>query len=427
MSCFPHIFVFTITELYNGHRRKKNRNSRVPVFIIVSIMTRIPHVAILVETSREYGRGLLRGISQYLKDHRPWSVYFVPQGLGDQPPRWLSSWKGDGILARISDSKMAKAIVDTGLPVVDLRNTMTDVCVPRLGPDNLAVSKMAFDHLLDRGFQNFGFWAFSQGKIWFFDARRNHFKKLVKDAGYEYHEFRTRDKSHRKTTWEQEQEQIAKWLQNIPKPIGIMTYNDDIGLQMLDACLRTGVKVPDDVAVVSVDNDEYLCSLSNPSLTSIDINLELIGYEAAALLDRIMAGEKAAKEYTEFQPRSVIVRESTDVLAIDNAEVASALRFIRTHACDPISVEQVVQNIAVSRSTIDRLFQKVLGRSPKEEIVRVQVNRAKELLAYSNLSLSDIAQKSGFSTFSHFSLTFRKHVGQIPREYRKQFKTTAKK
>lgn len=390
-------------------------------------MAQIPHVAILIETSREYGRGLLRGVSQYIKEHRPWSIYFLPQGLGDPPPLWLSRWQGDGILVRINDRRMGKAVVDTGLPVVDLRNTMVDIRVPRLGPDNFAVSKLAFEHLLDRGFRHFGFWSVSRGKIWFFDARCKYFKKLVEEAGYTYHEFRLRVRSRRTATWEQEQEQIADWLGGLPKPIGIMTGNDDIGLQMLDACLRAGVEVPDDVAVVSVDNDEYLCNLSNPSLTSIDVNLEQIGYEAAALLDKIMAGGKPAKEYTELQPKGVVVRESTDVLAIDNADVVTALRFIRKHACDPISVEQVVQKVAVSRSTLERLFKKLLGRSPKEEIVRVQINRAKDLLAYSNLSLSVVAQKSGFSTFSHFSNTFRKQMGLIPREYRKQFKVIAQR
>ena len=385
-------------------------------------MSNLPHVAILVETSREYGRGLLQGISKYVKEHEPWSMYFVPQGLGDPPPPWLSRWSGDGILARINDRRMAKAIVDTGLPVVDMRNTMVDIRVPRLGPDNSAVSQLAFTHLQERGFRHFGFCSISHGRYWFLDARCKYFSTLVKDAGYSYNEFRFREQPRRQTTWEQEQQQIAAWLKGLPKPIGIMTGNDDIGQRVLDACLRSGTIVPDEVAVVSVDNDEYLCNLSKPTLSSIDINLEQIGYAAAALLERIMAGKRSAKEYTEFQPKNVVVRGSTDVLAIDNAEIAAALRFIREHACDPINVEQVVQRMAVSRSSFERMFKKLMGRTPKAEIVRTQVARAKELLAVSDLPLSAIAHKSGFCTFSHFSSTFRKQTGFTPREYRFKFK-----
>lgn len=386
-------------------------------------MTKIPHVTILVETSREYGRGLLRGISQYIKEHGPWSIYFEPHGLGDPPPLWLPRWAGDGILARINDRRMAKAILDTGLPVVDLRNTMVDITLPRLGPDNMAVSKLALRHLMDCGFRQFGYCSASQGKHWFFDARCKHFKALVEESGCSYEEFRLRNRVRSKVTWEQEQDQLARWLCRLPKPIGIMTGNDDIGHQLLDACLRAGVRVPDDVAVVSVDNDEHLCNLSTPSLSSIDVNLELIGYNAAALLDSIMAGGKPAKAYTEFQPKCVVVRESTDVFAIDDVDVAGALRFIRDHACDPISVEQVLHKMAISRSSLERRFKKLMGRTPKEEIVRVQINKAKDLLANSDLPLAIIAEKSGFSTFSHFSITFRKHTKLMPREYRKQFKT----
>ena len=383
---------------------------------------KIPHVVILVETSREYGRGLLRGISRYVNECGPWSMYFEPHGLGDPPPAWLPRWSGDGILVRINDWRMAKAIMETGLPVVDMRNIMVDVRVPRIGPDNFAVSKMALDHLLERGFRHFGFCSMSTKKLWFLNVRGQHFKSLVEDIGCTCSEFRFRQRLHRTTTWEQEQQRVAAWLGKLPKPVGIMAGNDDVGRRMVDACLRAEIKVPDEVAIIGVDNDENLCNMTTPSLSSIDVNVERIGYEAADLLSHLMAGRQVTRDYTELPPKGVIIRGSTDVLAIDNREMVKSLRFIREHACDPINVEHVLEKMAVSRSSLERLFKKHIGHTPKEEIVRVQINRAKELLTGSDLSLSFIAEKSGFASFSHFSKTFKKHVGTKPREYRQQFK-----
>ncbi len=387
-------------------------------------MAKLPHVAILVETSRAYGRGLLRGVARYVGEHGPWSIYFRPHGLDDPPPRWLTGWRGDGILVRINDRRMAKAVLETGLPAVDLRNALADVGLPGMGPDNRAVARLALEHLLDRGLRHFGFCGMPRGAYRFMDARCDYFTQLVEQAGYTCSVFQSRGGRRRATTWEQEQDQITGWLAGLPKPVGMMTCNDDRGQQVLDGCLRAGVLVPDDVAVVSVDNDEHLCSLSNPPLTSIDANLQQIGYEAAALLDRLMAGGQPPEEFIEFPPRGIIVRRSTDVLAIDDPDVATTVRFIREHACDPINVQQAISGLPISRSTLERSFKRVLGRTPKAEIVRVQVNRARELLAYSDLSLPTIAAKSGFSTLSHFSQTFLKRVGVSPRAYRNRFMMT---
>jgi len=342
--------------------------------------------------------------------------------LDQPPPPWLTDWRGDGILVRINDRRMAKAVLETGLPAVDLRNALAETGLPGLGPDNWIVAKLSLEHLLDRGLRHFGFCGMPRGAYRFMDARCDYFQQLVQQAGYSCNVFQSRRKSRRSVTWEQEQDQIAAWLAKLPKPVGVMTCSDDRGQQVLDACLRAGQLVPDDVAVVSVDNDDHLCDLSNPPLTSIDVNSRQIGYEAASLLDRLMAGERAPDKTIEFPPRSIIARGSTDVLAFDDRLVAMALQFVREHACDPITVEQVIRRLDVSRSTLERRFKKLLGRTPKAEILRVRVDRAKQLLAYSDLPLPLIAQKSGFGSLSHFSEVFHRRVGVTPRRYRNSSK-----
>lgn len=382
-------------------------------------MEKPPHIALLIESSREYGRGLLRGVARWARENGPWSIYFRPLGLEQSPPPWLTGWRGDGILARINDRRMAEAVMATDLPVVDLRSALADLLLPRIGPDNSAVCRLAGEHLLERGFRHFGFCGMARGLNRFLDARCDFFRQFVEDAGYHCSVFRARRRTSRPVAWEQEQEQIATWLAALPKPAGVMTCNDDRGQQVLDACRRAGLNVPDDVAVIGVDNDEHLCSLADPPLTSVDVNPDRIGYEAAALLDRLMAGAESPTETRELAPRGIVTRQSTDVVAIEDLLMAKAVRFTREQACVPVSVQQVARHVAVSRSTLERRFKRTLSRTPKEEILRVRLDRAKDLLTYGDLPLPVIAEKSGFPSLSHFSEVFHRKVGMTPRAYRR--------
>jgi LacI family transcriptional regulator len=206
----------------------------------------------------------------------------------------------------------------------------------------------------------------------------------------------------------------------------VLACNDDRGQQVLDACRRVNVLVPDDVAVIGVDNDEILCNLSFPPLTSVNINTQNVGYEAAALLDRMMAGQPAPAEPLLLAPHGVVPRESTDVLATDDRELAAAIRFIREHACEGLRIKDLVRKISLSRRELERRLRKLLGRSPKEEILRVQIERAKQLLAMADLPTAVIAEKCGFSEAKYFSQVFRTRVGLSPGAYRKSKKRIAR-
>ena len=217
---------------------------------------------------------------------------------------------------------------------------------------------------------------------------------------------------------EWEIEEISSWVAGLPKPIGIFACYDFRGRQVLDACRRRNIVVPEAVAVIGMDNDELLCSLANPPLSSVIPNTHRTGYEAAALLDRLMSGERFAPDAHFIEPLGIATRQSTDVLAIEDANVARAVRFIRERACDGISVKDVLRAAPQSRRVLETRFQKLIGRTPHEEIIRVRLDRARTLLAETDLPLAVIAQRAGFAHVEYLSVVFKKHVGMPPSKFR---------
>ena len=373
------------------------------------------HVALLVETSRAYGRSLINGVARYNREHAGWSIYFQPHGLDDPPPPWLKNWRGNGIIARIDNPRMAKAVLATKVPVVNLRGTMPELKVPFIGANNEAVAQMGAEHLRQRGLKSFGFCGLARGVHPGLDRRADHFQKLIEAEGYYCSVFSARCRA---VAWEQEQEKLAGWIQSLPKPVGIMTCNDDRGMQVLDACRRLGALVPDQVAVLGVDNDHYLCGLSIPPLSSIDVNSEEIGYQAARLLDRMMAGKKIPKVLPEVFPRCVVTRRSTDVLATDDQDVVRAVRFIRENAFGRLLARDVLAHVSASRASLEPRMRKVLNRTIHQEIERVRIERAKELLATTAMEIKQVANRSGFHYVPYLTRVFRRVLGETPARYR---------
>jgi LacI family transcriptional regulator len=218
----------------------------------------------------------------------------------------------------------------------------------------------------------------------------------------------------------QREGELVWWLQSLPKPVGLMACNDLRAHQVLMACDENDLAVPEEVAVIGVDNDEAICGLSRPPLSSIDQNAEEVGYQAAALLDRLMQGGAPPQEKLIVEPSSVVARQSTDVVAVADADVAAALHHIREHACDGLSVNELLASVAMSRRTLERRFASLLGRSPKDEIARVQVGHVKRLLTMTDYPLAKIAQLTGFGYVESMCVLFKNMVGQTPGQYRRQ-------
>jgi LacI family transcriptional regulator len=218
--------------------------------------------------------------------------------------------------------------------------------------------------------------------------------------------------------WEDEQATLADWLRSLPKPVGLTACNDICGREVLQACASAGLRVPDDVAVVGVDNDELMCELSGPPLSSVVLDLERAGYEAAKLLDGLMSGDSVGRHVVPVEPVYVVTRQSSDVIGQDDASVATALRFIKNYAGRPISVCDVVEQVHVSRRTLERRFSCVLGRSISSEITQCRLERAKHLLLETDLPSYRVAEGAGFGTIKSFNRVFRREAGVSPQRFR---------
>lgn len=372
-------------------------------------------VALLIETSNAYARGLLQGIVAYMREQGSWSVYLAEHGRGDRPPAWLRGWNGDGIIARVETASIAKVLREVNMPVVDVSAARLIPSLPWFETDDAAFAQLAADHLSGRGFNQFAYCG--DPRFNWSNWRGEHFERAVRGEG---HPCVLYQPSRRFSMDDAAQvDDIVNWIRKLPKPVGVMACYDLRGVQVLDACRRIGLAVPEEVAVVGVDNDELLCELSHPPLSSVIPNTRRTGYEAAALLDRLMDGARVDAGATHLiAPQGIATRQSTDVLAIEDRNVAKALHYIRQYACEGIKVDDVLKVVPHSRRKLENKFVKLIGRTPHQEIIRVRLDRIKRLLTETDLSLTDIAQRSGFAHVEYMTVMFNSKVGLPPSKYR---------
>ena len=371
-------------------------------------------VALLIETSNAYARGLLQGVVHYIREHRPWSFHLMEQGRGDDPPPWLANWQGDGIIARIETPRIARAVRKAGLPTVDVSAARLVPELPWVETDDAEIARLAAEHLLERGFKHFGFCGDERfnWSAW----REEQFRARIAAAAQTLHVFEPPPAAAGDVA--AEAAALRRWVTELPKPVGIMAAYDTRGQQVLDACRGAGLAVPDEVAVLGVDNDELLCELATPPLSSVMPDTHRTGYEAAALLDRLMAGKKVRPVAHLIPPVGVKPRQSTDVLAIDDRDVARAVRFIREHACEGVNVGDVLRAVPLSRRVLEQRFRTLLGRTPREEILQVRLARVKQLLGETELALDQIAERTGFEHVEYLSVLFKRETGKTPSEFR---------
>ena len=375
-------------------------------------------VALLMESAVAPRRRMLAGVARYIHEHEPWRIYLKPFDVEKSLPEWVRHWKGDGIIASIWNPE-TEALTEFGIPVVDLVGLIRRPDLSLVHTNDRSVGRLGAEHLLERGFQYFGFVEYPD-RFWSVERRRG-FADVLRARGAEcaVHGIPWPAAGWGgPDTWEQQQREMAEWIRSLPKPVGIMTSTDLMGQQFLEACQRAGVVVPEQVAVIGADNDEEICNLCFPPLSTVIINDHQRGYEAAATLDRLMAGHAPPSGPIYVEPSGVIARASTDIMAIEDELVVAALRFMRDHACDGIGVDDVVARVPTSRSVLERRFRKVVGRSVNNEIVRLRLNRAVELLSGTELTLKAIAHKAGFGTTTYMGVVFRQRLGRTPGSYR---------
>lgn len=378
-------------------------------------------VALLIETSNAYARGLLHGITDYIRKHEAWSVYLPEQERGAAPPTWLNRWQGDGIIARIENNEIANAVRRSKLPVVDVSAARVLENIPWVETDDKAIAEIAVRHLKERGFRNFGYCGVS-GFNWS-TWRQQHFVTLVESGDSTCHAYNVPQRGQKGFSWSRERQKLRTWVRSLPKPIGVLACYDIQAQQLLDACREEDIAVPEQIAVLGVDNDELLCGLAMPPLSSVIPDSRRSGYEAASLLDRMMSGESIPANAHLIEPLGISARQSTDVLAISDPDVAAAARFIREHACSGINVNDVLKQVQLSRRILESRFQELFGRTPHEEISRYRLNRVQRLLTETDLTLAQIAARTGFRHVEYLTVAFKKRMGVPPSIYRKQMQT----
>lgn len=374
-----------------------------------------PHVALLIETSLASGRDILRGIARYVREHESWALYHEPHGLTDRLPRWLSRWKGDGIIARIQTQAMAAAIARSGIPAVDVLGVEPSRAFPLVHVDNGAVARMAAEHLRERGLENFGFFGI-EAENWS-QERYAAFSAAVAPNPVALYELPRQALMSR--SWDKAEDRLARWVAQLPRPAGVLICSDQRGAHFLEACRRAGVVVPDEVAVIGVDNDEPLCEACDPPLSSVQPGHARVGYEASALLDRLLHGVSIPREPTLLPPQEIVARLSTDTLAVADRALVAALRLIREHGHRGLTVEALTRHVGISRSVLQRRFRAVLKRSIHDEILAARIKQARELLTKTDLPLATVAERAGFTHQEYMGAVFKARLGTTPARLRR--------
>jgi len=388
-------------------------------------------VLLALDTTNTHHRKIIRGITTYAHGAEDWSLHLMHdprQGLlywGQDPLEKqldLDVREADGIIAAFVNREHTAVLSKARVPVVgiepDFGWSEGVSRIPSFATDNRAIARLAAEDLIARGFRQLAFCGVPETRFTGWSSQRElAFRQCAEEAGLPCSVFPCG--VSKKQGSSRMHQRLSAWIRSLEKPVGLMACYDVRAFHVLDACRQLGILVPEEMAVIGVDNDEMLTELSNPPLSSVEQGARKIGYEAAALLDRLMAGKKAREMRTLVEPEALVTRRSSDFWAIDNGYVSDALRFIREHACEGIQVADVVTAIAVSRSTLESHFRCTMGRTLHAEIQRVQLECARRLVATTELPLKEVAAAAGFSYIQHMTTLFRQYTGQTPAQYRK--------
>ena len=392
-------------------------------------MVKKKKVLLAIETSRSYGRGLLRGIFRYSNLHRTWTLmespflyvqssYFNHNELRTRSNAlsYLQNNEVDGVIMR--DVRNLKEVCALKMPVICASHIHEEPGLACIQTNCAGIGKLAANHFLERGFRNFGYCGLDN-RFWS-HLRREGFQKRIEKSGCEVAIYR-QPRLKKDRAWSQEQYFLADWLKTLPVPIGIFGCNDERARNVIDACMLAELRIPEDVAVVGVNNDGFTCEMAGEPISSIALNLEQAGYEAAGLLDKMMTDNKRINSKIIVEPNRVVVRHSTDILAVDDDYVREAIKFIRLHIRRPVQITDVAGAVSLSRTMLYEKFKRFLGCSVHQYIKRARIEEIARLLIESEISISEIALAMGFSSEAHIAAYFHKHKGMNPSKYRKQF------
>ena len=371
-------------------------------------------IGLLVETSLGSGREILKGIARYARYSCDWQLFHAAGGLSEMIPDWLENWDGDGIIARIQSDEVSKKLSELKIPVVDVLGVCKNR-FPLVHVDDEAIAKLAALHFSERNFRHFAFYGI-EGENWSMRRAASFRNACETGESFSLLEMPRRSDATNKNSFQRLQE----WVRGLPKPVGIMVCSDQKGLELLEACLNEEIPVPEQVAVIGVDNDAALCEIADPPLTSIRGGHSIVGHEAAAMMDRLLQGQPTGPTPLRVSPVAVIERESSGSRAIDDPTVAKGVKFIREHLSESINNDSISRAAGISRTLFQKRFREAMGTSIREHILTRRIERATSLIEQTDIPLAEIACRSGFRHQEYLGQVIKKATGDTPGELRRK-------
>ncbi len=414
-------------------------------------------ISLVLPTEFAYAREVLKGIVDATRarslydprsrrsknpDELPWVFHILRGTYGHSLSElrdWIGHFEPHGVIADIYDDQIAALLADQEVPFIELFGDRKRSNCVRITSDDVTVGTLAARHFLGCGFRNFAYFGLS--KLEWSKRREEGFRSEIErdfqsrsesavrhaatsftfaSFGHSASSSHIGARSRRAVTSPMSASSMGAWIDSLPKPVAIFAANDLWGFELVQAARQRQFHVPDDVAVLGVDNDESICDISYPALSSIRLGAEQIGHRAVAFMGRLLRGEKIKEPIEPVPPRGIVTRQSTDVLAVDDSDVGALLGLIRRHAADGMTVKQAMTSIAVNRRTLERRFISVVGHTPLDEIRRVRIERAKTLLQ-TNIPIYEVAKRSGFHTPEYLATAFSRATGLAPTAYRRKF------
>lgn len=379
-------------------------------------------VALLIENSRSYGRGLLNGIARFARTRSNWSLLHQEMTIDSFLPDWIKKSTISGVIARVN-TQTIEPLRQLNVPCVDVQCRQEFPGIPQVETDDKKIAQLAFEHLWERGFRRFAFCGFQFAH--YSENRLRFFREQVTKANCSLSVYESPGVQNAPITSIEETglidlEMMSAWLGSLKPLTGLFVCNDIRGQQVLNAFRGLKLAVPDDVGVIGVDDDETLCLLCDPPLSSVRPDAEQVGYRAAEILESMMNGNSAPGSVEYVAPQGVVQRMSTQVIAVEDREVARVCRFIRRHACDGIDVNDIAEFTNLSRRQLERRFRRELNRSPHEEITAAQIAKVKQLLLETQMTLEQIAPLAGYSHKERLSAVFKRETGETPGSFRRR-------
>lgn len=380
-------------------------------------------IILLSDFAEDYGKNLLRGIARYSKDHGSWTFCRMPayyrETIGiDGILAWAKEWKADGIIGRFYNNEEVLKFRQAKIPVIaqDFKERFKEI--PNITGAYRETGRLGAEYFLKKGFKNFAFYGF-RNIVWSRE-RAEGFNERVKEAGYDVH-FYERTDSRAMDLWRYKPSALSRWLKSLPKPIALMSCDDNLGNHITEASRQIKIKIPEQIAVLGVDNDEMLCDLSDPPLSSISLDTEKSGYEAARLMQQMI--EKKVDKYNDIvvQPTQIVTRVSTDIFASADKYIVDALKYIHDNLDKNLKVNQVLKEVPLSRRSLEKRFVLTTGYPVYEYIYNQRIEKFTQKLLETDMTIFEIALDLGLSDSKNIARQFKQIKGLTPVAYRKKF------